>query len=103
MGYSPLIILLREVSPWLIGVACVVVMGNLWTIFFASLLVLFGVKYLTWLVWQEHNTRTFEDIERPLGLLKSLLFGTLFQWARIFGFMPCISISNFLQSVSFSS
>ena len=30
------------------------------------------------LVWQEQNTHTFEDIERPLDLLKSLLFGTLF-------------------------
>ena len=30
------------------------------------------------LVWQERNTHTFEDTERPLDLLKSLLFGTLF-------------------------
>ena len=26
---------------------------------------------LMWLVWQEHNTHTFEDFERPLDLLKS--------------------------------
>lgn len=58
---------------------------------------------LMWLVWQEHNTLTCEDIERPLDLLKSLPFGTLFQWACISGFMQCISISDFLQSVSFSS
>lgn len=29
-----------------------------------------------WLVWQERDTRTFEDNERPLDLLKSILFGT---------------------------
>ena len=31
---------------------------------------------LMWLVWQERNTRTFEDKERILDHLKSLLFGT---------------------------
>ena len=54
---------------------------------------------LMWLVWQERNTRTFEDSERPLDLLKSLLFGTLFQWVCMY----CISIFEFLQSTSFSS
>ena len=33
MGYLPLIILLREAGPLLIGVVCVVVKGNLWTVF----------------------------------------------------------------------
>ena len=56
-----------------------------------------------WLLWQEHITHTFEDNERPLDLLKFLLFGTLFQWARIWGFTQCISIYDFLQSASFSS
>lgn len=36
-------------------------------------------------------------------LSESLLFGTLFQWLRIWSFMQCISITDFLQSVSFSS
>ena len=35
-------------------------------------------------------THTFEDIERPLDLLKSLLVGALFEWSRIWGFMQCI-------------
>ena len=34
--------------------------------------------------------------------LKSLLFGTLFLWARIWGCMNCISLSMFLFSSSFS-
>ena len=58
---------------------------------------------LMWLVWQECNTHIFEDNERPLDLLKSLLRGTLFQWARIWGCTNCISISKFLHSVHFSS
>ena len=46
MGYLPLIILLREAGPSLIGVVCVVVKGNLWTIFCYSiiLLMLYRVK-----------------------------------------------------------
>ena len=58
---------------------------------------------LMWIVWQKCNTRTFEDIERLLDLLKYLLVGTLFKWARIWGFTYCISIFDFLQSFSFSS
>ena len=58
---------------------------------------------LMWLVCQERNNHIFEDNERPLDLLKSLLFGTVFWWACIWSFMQCISISNFPQSTSFSS
>ena len=48
MGYSPLITLLRKVSFWLIGVVCVVVMGNQWSTFFfiVSSLMPYGVKFL---------------------------------------------------------
>ncbi|XP_075654696.1 uncharacterized protein LOC142624842 [Castanea sativa] len=38
---------------------------------------------LMWLVWKERNTRTFEDIERPIDMLKNLLARTLFEWSRI--------------------
>ena len=57
---------------------------------------------LMWLVWQERNTRTFEDRERTLDHLKSCLFGTLFLWARIWGCTNCISLFDFLVSISFS-
>ena len=30
------------------------------------------------LVWQEHIIHTFEDNKKPIDLLKSLLFGSLF-------------------------
>ena len=60
---------------------------------------------LQWLVWQERNNHIFEDNERSLDLLKHLLFGTLFQWACIWGPTQCISISAFynLLAASFSS
>ena len=32
---------------------------------------------LMWLIWRKQNTRTFEDIEKCVDLLKSLLVGTL--------------------------
>ena len=34
---------------------------------------------LMWLVWKEHNARTFEDIERPIDPLKTSLVRTLFE------------------------
>ena len=43
-----------------------------------------------WLIWREQNTRTFEDIERFVDLLKSLLVETLFEWSRIWDFTQCI-------------
>ena len=50
---------------------------------------------LLWLAWQERDNRIFEDNERSLDVLKHLLFGTLFQWVRIWGLTQCISISTF--------
>ena len=38
---------------------------------------------LMWLIWRERNTHTFEDVERSVDLLKSLLIGTLFEWSHI--------------------
>ena len=57
---------------------------------------------LMWLVWTERNKRIFEDKEGTLDLLKALLFGTLFQWAHVWGFMNCISIFDFLHSIRLS-
>ena len=36
------------------------------------------------------------------GMSMVLLVGTLFGWSRIWGFTQCISIFDFLQSVSVS-
>ena len=58
---------------------------------------------LMWLVWQERNTHIFKDKERTLDHLISLLFGTLFHWARIWGCTNCISLTEFSVSICFSS
>ena len=57
---------------------------------------------LKWLVWKERNVRTFEDIERPIDMLKNLLAKTLFEWSRIWGFTYCNSLSNFLIFIRLS-
>ena len=57
---------------------------------------------MMWLIWREGNTRTIEDVERSFDLFKSLLFGTLFKWSRIWGSMQCISVFDFLQAASVS-
>ena len=67
--------------------------SNIWNMVLACLM---------WLIWWEHNTCTFEDFERPLDLLKSLLVGTLFEWSFIRGYTRCTSIFEFLESVSVS-
>ena len=51
---------------------------------------------LMWLVWKEHNARTFEDDESPIDKLKMLelcLSGLIFGGLRIV--VPCL-ISLFL-------
>ena len=56
---------------------------------------------LMWLIWWERNTHIFEDIERLVDLLRSMLAGTLFGWSRTWGFKQCISIFYFLLVLLF--
>ena len=65
--------------------------SNVWNMVLACLMCL---------ICKEHNAQTFEDIERPVDHLKSLLARTLFGWSHIWGFARCISRSDFLISVS---
>ena len=67
--------------------------SNIWNMVLAGLM---------WLIWLEHNNRTFEDIVRSIDLLKPVLVGTLFKWSKIQGFTQCISISEFLLSILIS-
>ena len=64
--------------------------SNVWNMVLACLM---------WLVWKERNARTFEDIERPIELLKTSLARTLFEWSCIWGLTHCISLFDFLISV----
>ena len=57
---------------------------------------------LMWLVWKERNARTFEDVESPIDMLKTLLARTLSEWSRIWGLTHCSSLSDFLISISLS-
>ena len=54
---------------------------------------------LMWLIWKERNTRIFDDVEKFADFLKSLLVGTLLGWSRIWGFVQCISVFDFMKSV----
>ena len=55
---------------------------------------------LMWLIWRERNTCTFEDVEISADFLKFLLVGTLFGWFCPWGFTQCISIFDFVHSIS---
>ena len=57
---------------------------------------------LMWLVWKECNVQTFEDVERPIDMLKNLLARNLFEWSRIWGLTHCSSLSDFLISIRLS-
>ena len=57
---------------------------------------------LMWLVWKERNAQTFENVESPIDMLKTLLARTLFEWSRIWGLTHCSSLSDFLISISLS-
>ena len=57
---------------------------------------------LMWLVWKERTAQTFEDIERPIDMLKNLLARTLFEWSCIWGLAHCSSLSDFLIFVRLS-
>ena len=57
---------------------------------------------LMWIVWREHNRRTFDDEEHSKTKLTELFFGLLFYWARVWGFTFELSLANFVVSLSFS-
>jgi hypothetical protein len=58
---------------------------------------------LMWTLWWERNSRTFEDIDHPVGRLIEILFSSLFDWARVWGLTSSCSVGDFLESLDFSS
>ena len=72
MEHSPLIILLREVSLWLIGVVYAATMGNQQITFFfiVSFLMPYGVKLLQCLGSSGHcrGQKTLFSLSREIGL-----------------------------------
>ena len=55
-----------------------------------------------WIVWRERNGRVFEDKDHSQAKLTELFFGTLFDWAWVWGFTSAVSLADFVASLSFS-
>ena len=49
-------------------------------------------------VEEKQDSHMFEDVERRIDQLKSLLIHTLFDWFRACGFSDCTSIFEFQHS-----
>jgi hypothetical protein len=47
---------------------------------------------LMWTIWRERNSRIFEDKDHSKTKLTELFFGTLFDWARVWGFTLELSL-----------
>jgi|UniRef100_A0A2N9JBP0 hypothetical protein len=57
---------------------------------------------LMWIVWRERNGLIFEDKDHSKTKLIELFFGTLFDWARVWGFTSAVSLADFVASLSFA-
>jgi hypothetical protein len=55
-----------------------------------------------WTVWRERNSCIFEDKDHSKTKLTELFFGTLFDWARVWGFTSELSLADFVVSLNFS-
>jgi hypothetical protein len=55
-----------------------------------------------WCLWSERNNRSFEDLERSLEEILSLLYHSLYCWTSAFVYHLYISFSNFLTPFSIS-
>ena len=58
--------------------------------------------YLMWCIWEERNSRCFEDIERSMPDLKLLFIRTLFDWFSVWRNQP-FSILDLLDFCNFRS
>jgi hypothetical protein len=57
---------------------------------------------LMWIIWRERNGRIFEDKDHSKTKLIELFFGTLFDWARVWGLTSAVSLADFVASLSFA-
>ena len=55
---------------------------------------------LMWCIWREHDWWMFEDLDRSEDQMLALFFGSLFDWARVWGLTSSDSIPFFLSSLS---
>ena len=54
---------------------------------------------LMWTLWWERNCRTFENIDHSVGRIIENFFGSLFDWARVWGLTSSSSVGDFLESL----
>ena len=54
---------------------------------------------LTWVIWRERNTHTFEGDERWIHELKLFFLQTLLEWANASGFVTFMSLLDMLYFV----
>ena len=54
---------------------------------------------LTWVIWRERNTHTFEGDERWIHELKLFVLQTLLEWANASGFVTFMSLLDMLDFV----
>ena len=57
---------------------------------------------LMWTLGWERNSRTFEDIDHPVGRLIEVLFGSLFDWDKVWGLTASHSVGDFVESLDYS-
>ena len=58
---------------------------------------------LMWIVWLEHNHRSFENKEKMLDELNVLCQRSLLEWSHCCGFTDSSSLSVFMSSLSLVS
>ena len=51
-------------------------------------------------LWQERNSRIFEDLVRPSNQLLEHFSGLLFDWSRSWGFTAAPSLPEFIASLN---
>jgi hypothetical protein len=54
---------------------------------------------LFWILWQERNSRIFENEKRTVSQLYKLFSNTLYDWAIAWGYSSSTSVIAFLESL----
>jgi hypothetical protein len=52
-----------------------------------------------WIIQQEQNRHTFENIKRSKDQLLESLYGLLFDWSKAWGYTSATSLADFVASL----
>ena len=53
-----------------------------------------------WIVWKEHNSRTFEDGSSTDIQLRDCFAASLFEWAKVAGYSTSLTVTAFISDLS---